>query len=78
MLGEFHHANDGASSNQGAGGPEERVEDGGLIVDPSEDGAVSALRRSHKAPDAVLGRKPIRDVVHQCVGSGLVLVALRC
>lgn len=55
MLGEFHHGNDGASSDQGAGGPEEGVEDGRPVVDPCQDGAVSPICRVHKAPHAMLG-----------------------
>lgn len=76
ILGELHHGDDGASSNQGAGGPEEGVEDGRPVVDPPQDGAVGPLRRVHEAPDAVTGRQPLGDVVDQCAGGGLVPVAL--
>lgn len=76
VLGQLHHGDDDGSNNQGAGGPEEGVEDGDPPVDRGQDGAVHLVRRVDVARHRLLGLETLRDVQDHGVRRRVVLPTL--
>lgn len=76
VLGQLHHGNDDGSSDQGAGWPEQGVEDGDLAVDLCQDGTVHSVRWVHETLHCVLRPEMLRNVLNYCMRGCIILVAL--
>lgn len=76
VLGQLHHGDDDGSSNQGAGWPEQGVEDHDLAVDLFQDGTVCPARRVHETLNGVLRPEVLRNVLNNCMCGCIVLLAL--
>lgn len=75
-MGQLHHCDYGASSNQRAGWPEQGVEDSDSAVKLGQDGTLSLVGWVHKAVKCVLRPEALTNALNNGARRRVVLVTL--
>lgn len=75
VLCELHHHDDEGPSCEHAGGPEQRVQDDAVVIQPGQENGLLLLARVIVTGDLLLHLQALRDVHNHGVHGHAVLLA---